>query len=124
MEDPYKHALVVKAFALAKGTRGYVSGYVEWCDERTVALARSNLADLSGLTPEAVREMAIDHVNGGGAITQVRETRTDRPDYRFYYKVILAIPDFPRGVFVEHRLVDDDPEDPVVHIVSAHRQGV
>ena len=68
--------------------------------------------------------MTIDHVNGGGAITQVRETRTDRPDYRFYYKVILAISDFPRGVFVEHRLVDDDPAGPVVHIVSAHRQGV
>ena len=30
MDDPSEHALVLKAFALARGARGYVAGYVEW----------------------------------------------------------------------------------------------
>ena len=120
MDDSQELTLVRKAFALARGA----SGYVEWCDDRAVAVAREKLADLNGLTPEAVRTRAIDYVNDGGAIIPVVETRPEWSDFRYYYKVILPVEDFPRGVFVETRLIDEDPNDPVVHIVSAHRQGV
>jgi hypothetical protein len=123
MDDPDEHALVLKAFALACGTSGYITGYVEWCHDRAAALAREKLADLDGFTPEAIRDMSIAHVRDGGAVSQHRITAVER-DYRFYYKVILPCDAFPRGIFVKFRLVDDDPVNPAVHIVNAHRQGV
>lgn len=122
MDDPAELALVYKALALARSESGYVTGYVEWCDDRAAAVARSNLSD-HGLTPEDIRCSTIDFVAVGGKIDQVPETRSGY-DYPYYYKVILEVTGVPRGVFVEMRLVDDDEADPAVHIVSAHRQGV
>jgi len=125
MDDRDELDLVVMAFRLARSaTGGYVTGYVEWCDDKAASIAREKLADLSGLTPEAIRCMSINFVSDGGKISQHEETRPDHLDYPFYYKIILKLEDFPRGVFVELRLVDDDRQNPVVHIVSAHRSGV
>ena len=53
MHDPEEQALVAKAFQMAVGARGYVTGYVEW-DEKGAHNARRNLSEL-GLTPEGVR---------------------------------------------------------------------
>ena len=122
MHDPEEYALVVKAFQMALGARGYVTGYVEW-DEKEARNARRNLSDL-GLTPEAVREMTIDFVKNGGSITQHKETRENHPDFEFYYKITLPVAGFSRGVFVELRLIDEDPDNPAALIVGAHRQGV
>jgi hypothetical protein len=121
MDDLAEYALVVKAFQMAVGARGYVTGYVEW-DEKEARNARRNLSEF-GLTPEAVREMVIDFVQGGGSISQQKETRENHPDFRFYYKIILTVAGLPRGVFVEMRLIDEDPNNPAVLIVGAHRQG-
>jgi hypothetical protein len=122
MDEAEESALVVKAFRMALGARSYVTGYVEW-DEREADHARRNLAGL-GLTPEAVREMAIDFVQGGGSISQHEETRANHADFEFYYKIILPVDAFSPGVFVEMRLIDEDPDNPAVLIVGAHRQGV
>jgi hypothetical protein len=35
---------------------------------------------------------------------------------------IISVPGLPRGLFIEVKLLDDDPEEPCVQIVSAHRQ--
>jgi hypothetical protein len=121
MDDAEEYALVVKAFQLACGAHGYVTGYVEW-SERGANDSRRNLSEL-GLTPEGIRELAIEHVRAGGPIVQVRETEEGR-DRPYYYKIILAVPGVPQGVFVKIRLIDEDPDDPAVLLVSAHRQGV
>jgi len=123
MGDPSEHALVLKAFALARGARGYVTGYVEW-KARAAEIARGNLADLVGFTPEEIREKSIDFVNAGGLVRQCKEDREEWLEFGFSYRIVLPAPSFPRGVFVEFALNDGDPDDPAVLIVSAHRQGV
>jgi hypothetical protein len=58
---------------------------------------------------------------GGRQIKQVVEDRPDfKGQYDFYYKVILLLDDFPRGLFVEMVLVDEDPDCPCVALVNAH----
>lgn len=123
MVDPFEHQVVLKAFQLARSEMGYVTGYVEW-DAKQANLARGTLADLNGLTPEAVRTRAIDFVTDGGHIAQQIESRKEYLDFRFYYKITLPAAGFPQGVFVEFRLIDDDPDNPSVLIVSAHKRGV
>lgn len=57
-------------------------------------------------------------------MAQVHEKRQEKRDegFRFYYKVILPLPELPFGLFVELVLADDDHDDPAVVIVSAHEQ--
>jgi hypothetical protein len=124
MDDPAEHALVVKAFASAVGHSGYVRGYVEWLDDNCMAIARSKLADLDGLTPEDVRCMSIEYVNEGHAVIQSKETRDTWSEFPFKYFVQIPLDGSPFRVYVEFRLNDPDPRDPTVHIVSAHRAGV
>jgi hypothetical protein len=62
-------------------------------------------------------------VRAGGPIIQLRETEEGR-DRPYDYKINLAFPGVPPGVFVKIRLIDEDPEDPAVLLVSPHRQGV
>jgi hypothetical protein len=41
----------------------------------------------------------------------------------FWYKIIIPVDpaeDFPRGLFVELELTDDDPDCPVVSLLNAH----
>ncbi len=125
MDDPAELELVYKAFQLARsgGIKLYVTGYVEW-DADAATVARGKLAELDGLTPEAVRIMAIDFVDGGGVIKQSPETRLEWSEFRFKYDVKLNVPGFPSGVYVELRLIDSDPDAPVVQVVSAHKRGV
>ncbi len=122
MEDPNELVLVYKALALARGANGYVTGYVEWCNDYEAENSRRKLSD-HGLTPEGIKWEVIDFVAAGGRVEQKQETR-EGFDYPYYYKVVLPIDGIPGGVFVEMRLVDEDADDPVVYIVSAHRQGV
>jgi len=124
MDDPFEHSLVCKAFAFARSARGYVGGYVEWRDDNTIQLAREKLADLDGLTPEAVRIMSIDFVNDGGKIKQSKETDELWLDLPYKYEIILRLEGFPSGVYVKFKLSDDDPKNPSVHVVGAHRNGV
>ena len=72
---------------------------------------------------EAVRQELLTFVATGGEVTQVDETREHWLDqYRHWYKAVLPLPSFRRGVFVELRLVDEDEEVPIVHLVNAHPQ--
>jgi hypothetical protein len=82
MDDPSEHALVLKAFALACGSRSYVQGYVEW-KAKAAERARQRLVDLTGLTPEAIRAMAIEFVKAGGTVAQRPEAREEWVDFRF-----------------------------------------
>lgn len=122
MDDLAELDLVRKALAMAKSANGYVTGYVEWCSVQAMNVARQKLSDY-GLTPEGVRRTVIDFAASGGQVTQVLETREDCC-FPYYYKIILSFDGIPNGIFVEMRLIDDEVDNPAVHIVSAHRQGV
>ena len=112
--------------AIAAGTFGQIQ-WNDSADER----ARSD-PDLQGLTPEGIRLLLHDFVGGGGRLDERREGRpdwlqanADRPAYyrEWWYRGVVLVPDlFPKGLFVEVRLFDDDPQDPWVEIVNAHPQ--
>ncbi|WP_169981203.1 hypothetical protein [Tautonia rosea] len=114
MEDPEEHGLVHKAL-----TSG-LSNCVEWKS----GVGRHNvLRDLDGFTAKHVKDLLLDYVRNGGTIKQVVEDRPGYCDqYRFYYKAIIPHDEFRHGIFVEIILVDDDPEVPMVSLVSAHPQ--
>jgi hypothetical protein len=122
MDNPSDLAAVYKAFQLSCGPRGYVNGYVEW-SSRGHANTQRNLSHL-GLTPEGAWELAVEFVRQGGQIVQCAQTRQEYSDLEYYYKAVFPFDGLPRGVFVELILVQDDPDDPIVHIVNAHPQGV
>ena len=119
MDDPEEHALVVKALWDGLGN------CVKW-HEKGLKLARDD-ATLRGVTPAWILSEVIRLVrtspDPASVVRQVPEKREGwRDQYRFYYKVILPVPGFKHGLFVEMRLRDDDPEFPAVTLVRAHTQ--
>ncbi len=68
-----------------------------------------------------LRKTAYEFVCNGGKISEIEETRPGY-EFRHYYKIILPVPEFVHGVFIEMRLTDDDPDCPSVEIVNAHEQ--
>jgi hypothetical protein len=78
------------------------------------------------MTPEGIRQLLRQFVLDGHALAIRQETRqeylAESPDDPFWYRAIILVPGLPRGLFVEVKLVDDDPAEPWVEIVSAHRQ--
>lgn len=113
-KDAVEHGLVVLAITCSVG------GCLEW-DEKA---ARRFLArpPLPSMTLEGVIDELIDFVAGGGDVVQVEEKRPEYDDRPFYYKVILPVAGFQHGLFVEIVLLDDDPDVPMVRIVSCHEQ--
>jgi hypothetical protein len=83
-----------------------------------------NDPDLCSFTPTEIKLRLIDYVKNGGKVSQVPEERDEyKYRYRFYYKAIVPIEGFARGVFVEMRLSDCDPDYPVVSLVNADPQS-
>lgn len=116
MDRPDLHALVVRALTVG------LTNCVVWKDDKTMQRVRDN-PSLHGLSPSYIRKGLIEHVKAGGAVKQIIETRDEyKDDYDFYYRAVIPLSGFPHGVFVEMILVDDDPEVPVVALVSAHPQ--
>jgi hypothetical protein len=70
--------------------------------------------------------MLRQHVLDGNVLDVRPEIRAEylaaAPDHPYWYRAILAVDGFPNGLFVEVKLEDDDPNEPWVEIVSAHRQ--
>jgi hypothetical protein len=115
MGDPTELALVYLAI------RCGVTGCCEW-DDKAAKRIRTD-PDLLGLTPAEIERLLHEYVIvHDGQVQQVEETRPEYSDRRFYYKVIIPITEFRRGLFVEIVLDDDDPELPCERIVNAHEQ--
>jgi hypothetical protein len=98
-------------------------GHIEWKDA-AARLVRDN-PEMNGLSPEGVRALLREYVRLNRGILSLRnETRaeilTDDPDDPFWYRVVFPVPDFPKELFVEVKLIDDDEHDPWVRIVSCH----
>ena len=99
-------------------------GNIEWKD----AAYQRVLDDpaLQGFTPLGIRLLLREFVVNGNRLTGRHETRTEyldeNPDDPYWYRAIIPVPQFPKGLFVEVRMLDDDVNEPWVQIVNAHRQ--
>jgi hypothetical protein len=83
--------------------------------------------DMAGYTPAGIRSILRDFVRNGGKLTAREEKRQEYfdPDDPWWYRAIIPVDDkqvFPKGLFLEVKLIDDDEDEPWVEIVSAHRQ--
>lgn len=91
-----------------------VTGYVLWKD-----LAQQWVrSQLDGVEPREVARLMHDHVVRGGAVDQVNERRPEWSDYDFHYD--FRLPVAGRHLYIETVLLDDDPEDPILRVVSIH----
>src|SRR5437899_1895438 len=86
-------------------------GHIQWQD----AAARRVRGDpaLAGYTPEGIRAMLRTFVLQGNTLTARQETRqeylAEHPDDPWWYRAVVPAPPLPHGLFVELRLIDDDP---------------
>lgn len=90
------------------------TGYITW---KPVARAWVE-QNLEGLTTRFLGEEMYRFFSSGGEIDQVRETRPEWREHRFHYDFRMTIGS--RLLYIETILVDDDPDDPTVHVVSIH----
>jgi hypothetical protein len=82
--------------------------------------------DLAPYSPAGIKEILRSFVMGGQDLEVRQETRKewleDCPDDPWWYRAVIPVPGFPKGLFQEVKLIDDDENDPWVEIVSVHRQ--
>jgi hypothetical protein len=90
------------------------TGYVTW---KSIARQWVEL-NLEGWTTRAIAEELFHFINAGGEIDQTPETRPEWNQWRFHYDFRLEIAG--RWLYIETVLVEDDPDDPVVYVVSIH----
>lgn len=76
--------------------------------------------NLPGRDLRAIAKLMHDYLQAGGRPDQVRERRPEYNDRDYHYDFRLPIAGRPRLVYVETILVDDDPSDATLHIVSMH----
>ncbi len=90
------------------------TGYITW-----KPIARQWLEqNLEGYTTRSVGEEMSRFVAAGGAIDEVRETRPEWSGHRFHYDFRIEIGG--RLLYIETILMEDDPDDPTIHVVSIH----
>jgi len=90
------------------------TGYITW-----KSVAREWVEkDLEGLTTRAIGEELFRHASAGVEIDQVQESRPEWSGCRFHYDFRLPIEG--RLLYIETVLIEDDPDDPTIHVVSIH----
>ena len=100
----FRHALSLWQF----------TGYVTW-----KPIARQWVEqNLEGWTTRAIAEEMFRYFDHGGEIDQTPETRPEWNQWQFHYDFRIEIEGRLR--YIETVLVEDDLDDPVVHVVSVH----
>ena len=90
------------------------TGYVTW-----KPIARQWVEqNLEGWSTRSVAEEMCRFCGSGGEIDEIRESRPEWSEQRFHYDFRLEIGG--RLLYIETILVDDDPNDATVHVVSIH----
>jgi hypothetical protein len=90
------------------------TGYITW-----KRVAREWVEkNLEGVSTRAIGEEMFRYVNAGGQIDQVRESRHEWSGFGFHYDFRVSIEG--RLLYIETILVEDDPDDPTLHVVSIH----
>jgi hypothetical protein len=74
--------------------------------------------NLPAFSLKMLAKLMNDHVQAGGKIKRVREQRPHWDHYDYHYDFCLTWDG--RRIYVESRLLDDDPNDPIIHIVNVH----
>jgi hypothetical protein len=97
-------------------------GHIEW-KYAAADLVRDN-PEMNGLTPEGIQPLLRQFVLNGGCLSTRNETRREildeDPDDLFWYRAVITVTGFPKPLFVEVKLIDDDEINPWVRIVSSH----
>ena len=108
--DQSLHAKYVHVLSLWE-----VTGYINW-EETAVRFIRR---ELEGYTIKLFGKLMYEHVNGGGKIHQIAETRLEWLEWPFHYD--LYVPVGTRKVYIETRFVDEKhPDDCGINVVNAH----
>lgn len=90
------------------------TGYVTW-----KPIARQWIEqNLEGWTTRAIAEEMARFVESGGEIDQTPETRPEWSQWRFHYDLRTEVGG--RSLYIEMVLIEDDPDDPTVYVVSIH----
>lgn len=76
--------------------------------------------NLPGYDLRSIAKLMHDHLQAGENPDQVRERRPEYNDRDYHYDFRFSIPGRQRQVYIETILVDDDPSDLTIHIVSMH----
>jgi hypothetical protein len=92
----------------------HVTDYVTWKDVARDWVGRN----LEALSPRDIARILHEFVQNGGVIDRVRENRPEWSDREFHYD--FRVPIGVRVLYIETVLVDDDPTDPTIHVVSIH----
>ena len=100
----FRHALQLWRFTGYITWKATAHEWVEW--------------NLEGWATRALGEEMSCHFDTGGEIDQVRETRPEWSERSYRYEFRIQIGD--RLIYIETILVEDDPNDPTVHVVSIH----
>src|SRR5438128_1091574 len=94
---------------------------IEWKDA-AAQLVRDD-PQLEGFLPAGIRARLRQFVLDGGVLDVRQETRIEYlaecPEDPFWYRAVLTIPGKSFRLFVEVKLIEGDPEEPWVQIVSA-----
>ena len=116
MASPARLDLVHKAVCSG------VFGHIQW--KNSAARLMRDDPRMTGLTPEGIRHLLRQFVQGGNALTVREETRTEYleedSDNPYWYRALFPVPGLAHGLFVEVKLVEDDEKEPWVEIVSVH----
>ena len=106
--------------------RSGVLGQIRWKDSAEGLVRDDAELEKLGLTPRKIRALLRQFVVDGNLLEARAETReeylSENPDDPYWYRAIVPVPELQHGVFIEIKLVDNDPVEPWVEIVSAHRQ--
>ena len=110
LTDPALLAMFKKAFSDWR-----VGGVVLWRRGAEEWLHRN----LPNITMREVNRSLHEHFEGGGQLFHIKETRPNWWMWEYWYK-FKSLPIGGRKVFVEMRLDDRDPDEPVIHVVNMH----
>ena len=115
---PLTDALTLRAYANALANWRF-EGYVVW----TGVALRWVRRELEGHTMQSIARAMHEYVARGGVIDQVVETRAGWAEHRYHYDLRLEFEGRP--IYVETRLLfedPNDPDDPRIHVVNIHDQ--
>lgn len=109
MPHPSRLDLVQKA--ICAGTMGHI----EW-KPSAYEVVRDD-PEMEGFTPEGIRRLLREFVFAGNCLNVRHERRTEfseeNPDEPYWYRAVIPVDQFPKGLFVEVKLIDDDEKAPL-----------
>ncbi len=107
--DPKIHAQYLAALRL--WDCGY---YIMWKQHAREFVEKN----CSGVTTRLVGKLMYEHVRDGGRIHQIAEKRPQWLEWKFHYDLYVSVA--KRKLYIETVLIDDDPNDCSIVVVSVH----